>query len=284
MKPNKTLILVLVVFSAILLYSYIKGFQGKEDKADNTNKAGETDKAGITQPNTRILYQVGFEEKDPFPSFLSKQVATNYGLQIVESPVYKGNKAARFELRNTDPENNNGTRTEISFPTPDDNNTLERWYAFALLFPKEEYDADNTDDVLTQWHQGGKVSPAISLRTKDDKLYLRIKPDVKSKDKIELGAVERGVWHYYIFHIKHSAGEDGLIQIWRDRQPVGQYNGANMYELTDKVFHAPAWKLGIYKSNWNKGKTTNTSKRVLYFDEIKLGDKRASLADMMTEK
>lgn len=269
MKSKRPIILLLVLFSAIMLYGYIKVFHGKADK---------------TQPNAHILYQLGFEENDPFPSFLSKQVATPYGLQIVERPVYQGKKAARFELRDTDPENNNGTRVEISFPKPDDNSNLERWYAFALLFPNEDYDADNSDDVICQWHQGGKVSPAISLRTKDDKLFLRVKPDVKSKDKIALGTVEKDGWHYYVFHIKHSAGADGLVEIWRDGQSLAKYNGANMYDLTDGVFRAPNWKLGIYKATWNGDAVTNTKKRVLYFDEIKLGDDRATFDDMMDSK
>lgn len=266
MKPKKPIILLLVLCSPIMFYSYIKVFHGK---------AGS-----LTQPNAHILYQLGFEERDPFPSFLSRQTATPYGLQIVEGPVYQGQKAVRFELRNGDPPIQNGTRTEISFPKPDDKDNLERWYSFALLFPGVDYDADNSDDVITQWHQGGKVSPAVSLRTRNNNLFLRIKPDVESKDKIELGPIDKDSWHYYVIHIKHSSGADGLIEIWRDGKSLTKYNGANMYDLREGDFHAPAWKLGIYKSNWNKGGVTNTTKRVIYFDEIKLGDEHASLADM----
>ena len=86
-----------------------------------------------------------------------------------------------------------------------------------------------------------------------------------------------------MFHVTHSAGDDGLVEIWRDGKLIAQSNGANMYDLTGGVFHAPGWKLGIYKSSWNKGGVTNSSKRVLYFDEIKLGDERASLNDMMVK-
>jgi hypothetical protein len=268
-KPKKPVILLLIVLSATFLYGYIKVFH------DNANKPG--------QPDAHILYQLGFEEDDPFPSFMSRQVATPYGLQIVESPVYQGKKAARFELRNGDPENQSGTRTELSFPRPDDKDNLDRWYAFALLFPSIDYDADNADDVLTQWHQGGKVSPSVSLRTKNNDLFLRTKPDVDSKDKIDLGPIEKDTWHYYVFHIKHSSGADGLIEIWRDGTSIAQNNGANMYDLSGGVFHAPGWKLGIYKSSWNNNKATNTSKRVVYFDEIKMGDENATLADMMVK-
>ena len=269
MKPKKPVILVLIVLSATLLYSYIKVFHGKTEKPP--------------QPDAHILYQVGFENNDPFPSFLTKQTATPYGLQIVENPVYQGKKAARFELRDADPESNNGTRAEISFPKPDDKSNLERWYAFALYFPTDGYQADSIDEVICQWHQGGKATPALCIRTKNDRITLRIKSTLQSKEKVELGAIEKDVWHYYVIHVKHSAGDDGLVEIWRDGASIAQSTGANMYDLSGGVFHAPAWKLGIYKSSWNKSKTTNTSKRVLYFDEIKLGDEQAKFADMMVK-
>jgi hypothetical protein len=265
-KPKKRVILLLALSSAILLYGYIKVFNGKANK-----------------PYTHILYQVGFEENDPLPSFISKQTATAYGLQIVGSPVYQGKKAMRFELRAADPENNNGTRAEISFPKPDDKSNPERWYAFALYFPRDGYEADSSDEVICQWHQGGKATPALCIRTKNDRITLRIKSDLKSKEKVDLGAIEKDTWHYYVLHVKHSAGDDGLVEIWRDGQLIAQSNGANMYDLARGFFHAPSWKLGIYKSSWNKEGVTNSNKRVLYFDEIKLGDERASLNDMMVK-
>src|SRR5687767_6272414 len=105
------------------------------------------------EEQSHILYKVDFEEKNPFPAFVTRQTATSWGLQIVESPVYEGKKAARFELRDSDPENNNGTRSEISFPGPGNSNNPERWYAFALYFPRNDFDADNSDEVISQWHQ-----------------------------------------------------------------------------------------------------------------------------------
>jgi len=266
-NPKKPLILAVVLSSAILLYSYMKAFQDKADR--------------LSTPNTHILYRVGFEEKDPFPSFLSKQIATPYGLQVIDRPVYQGKKAARFELRDGDPENNNGTRTEISFPNPESKINLERWYAFALFFPHDGYEPDSSDEVISQWHQGGKTSPSLCIRTKNDRIILRIRSGLKNKERIELGVIEKDVWHYYVMHIKHSAGVNGLIEVWRDGVSIAKFNGANMYDLSDGIFHTPNWKLGIYKASWNGSAITTTKKRVLFIDEIKLGNELSTYADMI---
>ncbi|MFT2009625.1 hypothetical protein ACMA1I_13175, partial [Pontibacter sp. 13R65] len=62
------------------------------------------------------------------------------------------------------------------------------------------------------------------------------------------------------------------------------YRGGNCFAEKDLARGTteiiPRWKLGIYKSDWNNGKTTDTKKRVLYFDEIRMGNERATLADM----
>jgi hypothetical protein len=235
----------------------------------------------LRKPGTHILYQLDFEGNNPFPSFITTQVSTAYALQLVDSPVYHGKKAARFELRDTDPENNNGKRAEISFPAPGKATNPERWYAFAVLFPREDFDYDNSDEVICQWHQGGKATPSLCIRTKGNQIRLRVKAVTDSKEWIDIGEIEKNVWQYYVIHIKHSSGPDGLIEIWRDNKLLVHNAGANMYDISNGAFHIPNWKLGIYKSAWNSSSGTSVHKRVLYFDDIKMGDEHASFSDMI---
>jgi hypothetical protein len=265
---KEQIILSFVLLSGTMVYSYKKMFP------DNANRL-----APANQP-AHILYQVNFEQNNPYPSWLSKQTATPYAIQIVETPVYDGKKAARFELRATDPENNNGTRAEIAFPGADNTPTPERWYAFAVFFPSENFDFDSSDEVISQWHQGGKATPALCIRTKAGRIKLRIKAGIDKKEWVDLGAIEKNAWQYYVIHVKHASGADGLVEIWRNGVQIVNHSGANMYDLSDGVFHAPNWKLGIYKADWNGSAVTKTNKRVLYFDAIKIGDAHASFADM----
>lgn len=232
--------------------------------------------------HSHLLYQVNFEAGS-LPSFVTIQTATPWAFQIVNNPVYEGSKAARFELRDSDPENNNGTRTELAFPGADNTNNLERWYAFALFFPADNFDPDSSDEVISQWHQGGKATPSLCIRTKAGHIKCRIKSRIDTKEWQDLGAIKKNVWQYYVVHVKHSATADGLVEIWRDGVQVVNRSGANMYDPGSGMFHTPNWKLGIYKADWNGSAATMTRKRVLYMDAIKVGDANASYADMTGE-
>ncbi|THU39345.1 hypothetical protein FAM09_12605 [Niastella caeni] len=267
MITQKKIILASVLLSGTMVYSHKENFSG------NANLLAQTKLA-------HILYHVNFEENNSFPSFLKIQTATPYGLQTVETPVYEGKKAARFELRDSDPENSNGTRAEIAFPGTDNTIKPERWYAFAVFFPTNNFEPDTSDEVICQWHQGGKATPSLCFRTKADRIKLRIVPRANSKKWIDLGAIERNVWQYYVVHVKHSSQEDGLVEIWRDGKKLVTRSGANMYELNSGIYHTPKFKLGIYKADWNGSTVTKASKRVLYFDAIKIGDEHAEYADM----
>jgi hypothetical protein len=233
--------------------------------------------AAISQ---NILYYESAEGTTLFASKLSgitasKQTTTAYGITISKDKHYSGYQSARFELRDTDPMNNSGTRAEITFPTT---TSLNRWYSYALLFDSANYKKDWSDEVITQWHQGGGKTPALCLRTKNDRLYLRI-----MGVWFDLCGLDKGKWHTYVMHIKHSSGSDGLVEIWRDGVKILSRTGQNMYRVTGDIKN-PNLKLGIYKSAWNDNATTATNKRVLYFDEIRIGNEKANLAEMLPKR
>ncbi len=207
------------------------------------------------------------------PLSLSIQYATTYGITASTTQAYNGTKSARFELRDTDPESHSGTRAEISFPTPTTNNF---WYSYALYMPSAQYKDETDDEVITQWHGGGGITPAISMRVTNGHLLMRTPDDART----DLGTIEKDRWHTYVYHIIHSAGSDGLIEIWKDGQKLVTRKGASMYALTGD-FHLPNWKMGIYKSDWNGTKTTSTNLRVLYFDDIKYGKATATYDEML---
>jgi hypothetical protein len=226
---------------------------------------------------SQVIYSESAEGTTLFASKLSgatvaKQTTTVYGITLSKDKHYSGYQSARFELRDTDPMNNSGTRAEIVFPTL---TSLNRWYSYALLFDSANYKKDASDEVITQWHQGGGKTPALCLRTKNDRLYLRIMGNIW----IDLGLLDKGKWHAYVMHIKHSSGSGGLVEIWRDGIKILGRTGQNMYRVSGDI-KMPNLKIGIYKSAWNDNATTQTNKRVLFFDEIKMGNEKATLAEM----
>src|ERR1044072_844083 len=223
-----------------------------------------------------LVWSDNLEGSTFFSTVPSVQPATSYAITTVTNPVYQGSKAARFELRDTDPENHSGTRSEISF---DDPTNLNRWYSYALYVPSAYYKADAEDEIITQWHQGGSLTPALCLRVKSDKLYIRI----LGTTWVELGNWDKDALHAYVMHIKHSSGSDGLIEIWKDGAKILNRSGANMYKAGGDITN-PTVKMGVYKSDWNGSGTTATNIRVLYLDDIKIGNENATYADMVPTK
>lgn len=229
----------------------------------------------FTVLSQNIIYQETCDGPTLFSTYVKKQTATSYAITQAGDKCYSANKSARFELRDTDPEVQSGTRSEIVFPTT---TNLNRWYSFAILFPRDGYAADYADEVINQWHQGGGKTPALCLRTKNDILYLRVQGVWKS-----LGTITKDTWQSYVLHVKHAPDYTGIVEIWRDGKLILTYKGANMYRVTGDIKN-PNWKVGIYKSTWNGTAKTRVSKRVLYFDNIKMGSEKASYTEMAPVK
>jgi hypothetical protein len=223
------------------------------------------------QPN--LIYEETFEGPSPLASAVSLQTNTEHGFRVVTDPVYKGAKSARFELRASDPMIHRGKRSELF--VIDRITHKERWYSFAVFFPENGYAPDSSNELISQWHQEG--SPPISLRTVNNIFYLRVLHNLRD-DKwkvMELAPLTKGVWHEFVFHIIHSAGEDALIEVWHNDQKLLKYKGRNHF--SDKKM--PYWKIGVYKAKWNHNLTAS-DKRVVYFDNIRVGNEKASYADM----
>src|SRR5688572_16896916 len=59
-------------------------------------------------------------------SYAKFQAAASYSITASSAQYYNGSKSIRFELRDTDPEVQSGTRAELTFPNATNNN---RWYS-----------------------------------------------------------------------------------------------------------------------------------------------------------
>ncbi|WP_461490977.1 polysaccharide lyase [Pontibacter sp. HJ8] len=220
-----------------------------------------------------ILFTETFDGNDPLATAVSLQTGTEHGFKIVPDPVYRRAKSGRFELRATDPMVHRGKRSELFVTNRTTHN--ERWYSFAAFFPANSYTTDTSNELISQWHQNG--SPPISLRIVNDRFYLRVLHNSKdtSWKVLDLAPVTKDTWHEFIFHIVHSAGNDALIEVWHNGQKLVHYTGRNNIE-SEKM---PYWKIGIYKAKWNNSRT-DSDLRVVYFDDISVGNEHASFAEM----
>ncbi|WP_181163782.1 polysaccharide lyase [Pontibacter mangrovi] len=207
--------------------------------------------------------EITFEEEPPF-SDEQLQVATPYAFRLETDTVFSGDKSGRFELRYGDPQVQHGTRAELIVhgrPSGD-----ERWYRFALYAPATGYAPDTASDVISQWWQTSRSTQATSLRVLNDRLILRTGAHPDSLEEVDIGRLQKNTWQVFVFHFIHSAGPEGLLEVWCNGKKLLQRRGGNMYAM-----RLPYWKVGIYKASWNNGKTA-AAKRVLFFDNILISD------------
>ncbi|WP_439883483.1 heparin lyase I family protein [Pontibacter sp. MBLB2868] len=245
----------------------------KKELEEVTPNQSLTSEVSSLATSSNILFEETFEGSDIF-SGIREQFGTSYAFGVASKPTYGGSKSGRFELRDTDPITSGGTRSEVLFPAQDNS---DRWYAFSLYLPSSEWQSDRKQDMICQWHQGGGKNPSSSIRIINDKLLYDVRTEPSSPKRFDLGSVLKDQWQTFVVHVKHSHNSDGLVEIWHNGKKVVNYAGGNGY---DSSFESPRWKLGIYKSDWNYEETTDTKKRVLYYDEIRMGNERASLAEM----
>ncbi|WP_461489127.1 InlB B-repeat-containing protein, partial [Pontibacter sp. HJ8] len=221
----------------------------------------------------KILYYEGFESGTGF-SGMNIQTSTAYGFNVVGNPTYEKIRVGRWELRAGDPPASNGTRAEVLFSEA--LAQQETWHSFVGYFPSEDNLIDTDDEAFNQWHQGSSFGqPMMTFRTENGRFeVLRRLPDGSKKVYYILGSIIYDQWVHFVLHIKQHL-TDGIMQVWINGELKMDYHGPTM-------FNGPIgrWKMGIYKSSWNNGATTNSIKRVWYVDEVKVGN-AASTFDSM---
>lgn len=239
---------------------------------------------------SQIIYSNSFE-KNPF---LKKgnylEVCCDKSVITTRKISKTGKSSLRFELNASDPIVYGGKRSEMSFQAEKTLN-VERWYKFNTYF-SNDYQIDPIPEIIAQWHEIpdwelGETwrSPPVSLQTKNGIWYLEIRwatEEVNTNESIsgrkifKIGSVKTGSWDEWIFHIKFSYQKTGRIQLWRKDKLVLDYKGPNYYN--DKK--GPYFKMGIYKWEWNNNITQSINKRVLYIDDVIIGNEKANLKIM----
>lgn len=227
-----------------------------------------------------IIHYISFDESNPF-SLVYPQFCCSYSGQIVSNPLQSSDKVGRFELRSDDRVSTTTTtsaRAEILFPKQ---NYKERWYSISIFFPISGYSKDRVNEIIMQWHQGSN-SPPNAIEVADDKIYLRsIKQNISSNSdsnytNYPISNVERGKWNEFIFHYIHSPYSDGLIEIWYNGKKLHTIKGTNMRSGSS----LPRFKVGVYKWKWNNGGTSDTSKRILFFNNIIIANENSNLEEV----
>lgn len=281
MKTSITKFKHFVIYGIILCYSASCNLDSLSDMDPVQQEVAEGSQGELDQTEAHLrlgslLFEEGFVGGKAFAG-QSLQFAGDHSFQVVSDPHGSDNKVGRFELRQNDAIVKGSKRAEIGFR----DELREGWYGYSVYFPSTGFERDSHPEILAQWHQSGGGSPPNSFEVWNDEMYFRSINRSDTRDNsnkvytnYSLGKVQRGMWHEFVFHIVHSPNSDGLIEVWHNNIKVHTVKGPNMR----RDFPLPTLKVGIYKWSW-AGQKTNTDRRIVYFDNVRVGGKGAGLAD-----
>ncbi|WP_134497812.1 polysaccharide lyase [Microvirga pakistanensis] len=182
---------------------------------------------------------------------------------FVAQDARHGSQALRITLRKDDPLVAGGKRAELRLKPVGVGE--DQWYAFSLLLPEE---AQKTSEIVTvaQWHavddkilgERGRAPPlrlivhngTWNVVTTWDNRFISGVPFLHSEPQggmaLWAAPVDGGAWTDWVFHVKWSYREDGLVQIWKDGVSIVEYKGPNAYN--DLI--GPFFKVGVYVPAW----------------------------------
>ncbi len=193
-----------------------------------------------------------------------------YEIVTVPEPVRAGKYSCKYVLRKA-------RRVELVPRRCTAPVGSERWYGFSIFIPADWVANRRKDEVVAQWHASpdrdkGEPwrSPPLAVRTKGngwevtciwDSKPLSI-PRVEGSTTIWRGNIAKGRWTDWVFHVRWSYGDDGLVEVWKNGELLKHREGPNCYNDKGGLY----FKWGIYHTLEN---------RVLYNDELRIADGKA---------
>lgn len=203
-----------------------------------------------------------------------------HSINVVTNPVRAGKYALRLEVRKDDPLGVNGApgrhRAQLA-KLRGAGSAFEfgqtYWVGVSIYFPKD-YTIDSRDGAgLFDWHvrpDPGEGGGSLGAQAVGGDMVINNHWDSQPittalvHQTLWQAPIEKDKWMDFVFHIKFSYKNDGILEIWKDGQKIADKKGPNHYN--DKA--PPYFKLDLYKGNWKSA----VRKQVIYYDEIRIGD------------
>ena len=183
-------------------------------------------------------------------------------------------------------------RSELSLPA--EKNHQERWYAERTRIPQA---ADENGFILMQWHAligeekklhqsdaGIRNFPNLAIHLKNERFEVTRAwgPLVNSFRDHRITSLpwQATEWTDWVIHAIWSEQDNGLVQIWQNRQLVYEASGPNLYNDVERV--TPYFKTGIYRPSRKpkKGDKRREADTVIYVRDVSIGNASANLSLM----
>lgn len=170
----------------------------------------------------------------------------------------------------------------------------EVWYGFSIYLP-DDYVADPVWEIPAQWHGRPDFdlgedwrNPPLALHSANGEWTVSNIWDSKANtfesgervydgsESFDIGPYETGRWTDWVFHLVWSYADDGVLQIWKDGELVVDRPGPNTFNDQE----GPYMKWGIYKGWSNPDNVGVIDTRLLFHDELRMGDGSAAYCDV----
>ncbi|MDQ3291213.1 MAG: polysaccharide lyase [Bacteroidota bacterium] len=190
-----------------------------------------------------------------------------------------------------------GWRAElVQYDAGGPNKDKERWFGFSIRVPEDwrVIDSTKSTDIFLQIHD--RPDPCETYRTPPLALLIdqnkftalaysdsnpcsaNVYPRGKgtTRQTVMEQPLIKGKWVDWVIHVKWSYKNDGLLEIWQDGRKVTTYKGPIGYNDTKSMY----LKTGLYHISNGDGWPKGLKRRVLYYDDIRMGNQQASYADV----
>lgn len=111
------------------------------------------------------------------------------------------------------------------------NEGQEEWWALSVLFP-EDYVVPSNSAVMDFHHNASGGQANFHITSTSRGLEVRgFYGDVANPQeyRTKLGAVERGVWYDFVYHVKWSSAADGFMTVWMNGKKMLSHSGPTLY-------------------------------------------------------
>lgn len=207
---------------------------------------------------------------------MNQQHCCDYSVTQSQARFTDGSNSLRIEVRATDPQTSSAIRSEIT--QGGDPVGSERWYGFRLYL--ENWVKDDAGEHVFQWHpENSRGTATAALWTSTGRYIFQTNLGGNSASVYtDLGPILSNQWVSWVIHVKWAVDNSGILQVWK--------NGVLVIDRPDtptSPSEGTFFKLGINKFGWGIQPSTSTN-RVLYFDEVRIGDEEATYADVQPEQ
>jgi len=216
--------------------------------------------------------------------------------QIVTDPVRQGKYAAKTIVHDGDEFlDTGGERCDLEHAGPFEKEGDEYWYAFSTLFP-DDWQAPGDWFVFIDWHSDyPDVCQLLQFEVEQDNSIIAkiLTGDVTDYECFDgpgtayleeytlLDAITPGKWNDFIIHVKWTARDKGVIEIWHKLEGEQSFvKKVNLHDIPTLQYQGSRWKapspylkLAHYRSEVD----THTS--VIYHDGFRQATGREYLAE-----